>query len=90
VYNEVILIVITVIKERTNMARKVIIGDENLLFVTILDAAKMLGINYQTVRTWGKKGKIQQHKNPVTGSIVFERKQIEKMAEEIKTWKKVE
>lgn len=40
-------------------------------YMTIKDAATFLGVSLNTLRNWGRDGKIPMHRNPVNGYRLF-------------------
>lgn len=40
-------------------------------YMTIKDAAAFLGVSLNTLRNWGRDGKIPMHRNPVNGYRLF-------------------
>ncbi|MCS7466128.1 helix-turn-helix domain-containing protein [Stieleria sp. ICT_E10.1] len=48
-------------------------------YFTIKDAAEFLGVSQNTVRNWGRAGKIPMHRNPVNGYRLFKRRDLESL-----------
>ncbi len=46
-------------------------------FVLVSEAAEMLGVCANTIRSWGDNGKITEYRNPVNEYRMFKRKEIE-------------
>ncbi|WP_436717357.1 helix-turn-helix domain-containing protein [Roseiconus lacunae] len=47
------------------------------------EAAEILGVSQNTVRTWAKDGKIPVHRNPANGYRLFKRTDLEKFLRQI-------
>ena len=41
------------------------------------EAAEILGVSQNTIRTWAKDGKIPMHRNPANGYRLFRRRDLE-------------
>ncbi len=52
-------------------------------FVRVKDAAGMLGVCTNTVRTWGAAGKIPEHRHPINNYRLYKRKDLERILREI-------
>lgn len=52
-------------------------------YIEIKEAADILGVSTQTLRTWEKKGKFPVYKNSMSGWRYYKREDIEKFAETI-------
>ena len=48
-------------------------------YLTIKEAAKFLGVSPNTLRNWGRDGKIVMHRNPINGYRLFKRTELEKL-----------
>lgn len=48
-------------------------------FVLVKEAAEMLGVCPNTIRTWGANGKITEYRHPVNDYRMFKRVEIEKL-----------
>ena len=46
-------------------------------FVLVSEAAEMLGVCANTIRSWGASGKITEYRHPVNDYRMFSRKEIE-------------
>ena len=46
-------------------------------YLRIKEAARVIGVSEATLRNWGKQGKIKVHRNPVNGSRLFKRSDLE-------------
>ncbi len=42
-------------------------------YVKVAEAAKILGVSQNTLRSWAEAGKIPMHKNPANGYRLFRR-----------------
>jgi excisionase family DNA binding protein len=47
------------------------------------EAANILGVSQNTVRTWAKDGKIPMHRNPANGYRLFKRRDLEQFLKRI-------
>ncbi|MFO0906454.1 MAG: helix-turn-helix domain-containing protein [Pirellulales bacterium] len=47
-------------------------------YVKVAEAAKILGVAQNTLRTWAEAGKIPMHKNPANGYRLFRRRDLAK------------
>lgn len=47
-------------------------------YVMTAEAAEILGVSQNTLRTWAEAGKIPMHRNPANGYRLFKRKDLEK------------
>jgi excisionase family DNA binding protein len=54
-------------------------------FITVKEAAKMLGVTPLTLRNWDKSGKLQAGRHPFNNYRVYQREDIEKIVLEIAT-----
>lgn len=52
-------------------------------YITIKEAAEILGISPMTLRRWDKKGKIKASRHPFNNYRIYKRERIEKMAKKI-------
>ena len=48
-------------------------------FVLVSEAAEMLGVCPNTIRSWGSNGKITEYRHPVNDYRMFKRKEVEKL-----------
>lgn len=51
-------------------------------YVKTAEAARILGVSQNTVRTWAETGKIPMHRNPANGYRLFLRSDLEKLLSE--------
>ena len=54
-------------------------------FISIKDAAKKLGVTKLTLRNWDKQGKLVALRHPMNNYRVYERDDIEKIINQIKS-----
>ncbi len=47
-------------------------------YVRVAEAAEILGVSQNTVRTWSEEGKIPVHRNPANGYRLFRQTDLEK------------
>jgi excisionase family DNA binding protein len=47
------------------------------------EAAEILGVSQNTVRTWAKDGKIPMHRNPANGYRLFKRRDLQQFLKRI-------
>ena len=52
-------------------------------YLTIKEAAAFLGVSPNTLRNWGRDGKVAMHRNPINGYRLFKRSDLEKLLREI-------
>ena len=48
-------------------------------YLTIKDAAKYLGVSPNTLRNWGKDGRVPMHRNPINGYRLFKKTDLDKL-----------
>ncbi|HWL10526.1 MAG TPA: helix-turn-helix domain-containing protein [Planctomicrobium sp.] len=48
-------------------------------FVRVKEAAKILGVCPNTVRTWGADGKLKEYRHPFNNYRLFKRKELERV-----------
>lgn len=48
-------------------------------YITIKEAAEILGVSPMTLRRWDKKGKLKASRHPFNGYRIYNRKEIEKI-----------
>lgn len=48
-------------------------------YLTIKDAAEFLGVSLNTLRNWGRDGKVAMHRNPVNGYRLFKTSDLERL-----------
>ena len=47
------------------------------------EAAEILGVSQNTVRTWAKDGKIPVHRNPANGYPLFKRSDLQRFLKQV-------
>jgi len=52
-------------------------------FVTIRDAAKILGVSINTLRNWHRDGKMTVYRNPISGYRLFKKTDLEELLRQI-------
>ncbi len=52
-------------------------------YLTIKDAAVYLGVSPNTLRNWGRDGKIVMHRNPINGYRLFKITELDKLLKKI-------
>ena len=52
-------------------------------YVKTAEAAEILGVSQNTLRTWAEAGKIPVRRNPMNGYRLFRRRDLEKFLEDI-------
>ena len=52
-------------------------------YLTIKEAALFLAVSANTLRNWGRDGKVAMHRNPINGYRLFKRSDLEKLLREI-------
>ena len=53
------------------------------LYLTVKDAAKYLGVSPNTLRYWGREGKVPMHRNPLNGYRLFKTPDLDALVQEI-------
>lgn len=48
-------------------------------YLTIKEAAEFLGVSLNTLRNWGRDGKVPMHRNPVNGYRLFKTSDLERL-----------
>jgi excisionase family DNA binding protein len=48
-------------------------------YLTIKEAAEFLGVSLNTLRNWGRDGKVPMHRNPVNGYRLFQKSDLERL-----------
>ena len=51
-------------------------------YVQVAEAASILGVSQNTLRTWAEDGKIPMHRNPANGYRLFRQSDLEKFLRE--------
>ncbi len=52
-------------------------------YLTIREAAEFLGVSTNTLRNWGRDGKVPMHRNPINGYRLFKRSDLEELLKQI-------
>jgi excisionase family DNA binding protein len=52
-------------------------------YLTIREAADFLGVSPNTLRNWGRDGKVPMHRNPINGYRLFKRSDLEELLKQI-------
>ena len=52
-------------------------------YLTVKQAAEYVGISPNTLRNWGRDGKIAEHRNPVNGYRLYQRSDLDRLLLEI-------
>lgn len=52
-------------------------------FLTVKDAAEYLGVSPNTLRNWGREGKVPMHRNPINGYRLFKTQDLDALVQEI-------
>ena len=52
-------------------------------YITIKEAAEILGVSRMTLRRWDKKGKLKASRHPFNNYRIYKRELIEKIAKKI-------
>lgn len=53
-------------------------------FISVQQAAKILGVKVQTLRNWGKTGKVKSYKCPINGYRLYNKEDLEEILKKIK------
>ncbi len=53
-------------------------------FVLVKEAAELLGVCPNTIRSWGASGKLTEHRHPVNDYRMFKRKEIERLIKKMR------
>ena len=48
-------------------------------FVLVKEAAELLGVCPNTIRSWGASGKLTEHRHPINDYRLFKKKDIERL-----------
>lgn len=48
-------------------------------FLRVREAAEFLGVSPNTLRNWGRDGKIPVHRNPINGYRLYKRSDLEQL-----------
>ena len=57
-------------------------------YLTIAEAAEFLGVSPNTLRNWGRDGKLSMHRNPINDYRLFLRKDLESFLNKVAGKKK--
>ena len=52
-------------------------------YVKVTEAASILGVSHNTVRTWAEDGRIPMHRNPANGYRLFKRSDLERFLRKV-------
>jgi len=52
-------------------------------YLTVKEAAEYLGISPNTLRNWGRDGKILERRNPMNGYRIYEKSDLDRLLETI-------
>ena len=52
-------------------------------FVLVSEAAEMLGVCPNTIRSWGASGKITEYRHPINDCRMFKRKDLDRILREM-------
>lgn len=50
-------------------------------YLTIRQAAEFLAVSPNTLRNWGREGKVEMHRHPVNGYRLFRREDLQSLLE---------
>jgi DNA (cytosine-5)-methyltransferase 1 len=53
-------------------------------FLRVKEAAELLGVAPNTVRSWGEAGKIPQYRHPVNNCRLYKRAELERLLKKVK------
>lgn len=56
-------------------------------YITIKEAAEILGVNPMTLRRWDKKGKLKAFRHPINGYRIYKPNQIKRLYNKLKVFK---
>jgi excisionase family DNA binding protein len=56
-------------------------------YITVQEAAEILGVAANTVRKWGAAGKIPEYRHPANGYRLYKREDLERFLRKIETTK---
>lgn len=71
------------------MARKTKISRGLKDFLTVAEAANVLGVSASTLRNWDRQKKLKAKRNPLNGYRLYERATLIKLLAEIRSGKSV-
>ncbi len=52
-------------------------------FVLVKEAAELLGVCPNTIRSWGESGRLTEYRHPVNSYRMFKKKEIERLLKEM-------
>ncbi|QDV81042.1 Helix-turn-helix domain protein (plasmid) [Planctomycetes bacterium K2D] len=52
-------------------------------YLLVTDAAEFLGVSPNTMRNWGRDGKIPEYRHPVNNYRLFKRKDLERLQKKL-------
>lgn len=52
-------------------------------FLTVTEAAEILGVSPSTLRNWDRAGKLKAKRHPFNGYRLYERRQLERILKEL-------
>ncbi|MCA9031772.1 MAG: helix-turn-helix domain-containing protein [Planctomycetaceae bacterium] len=52
-------------------------------YMTIKDAAEYLGVTPNTLRNWGRDGKIEERRNPLNGYRLYKKTELDRLLKKI-------
>ena len=58
-------------------------------FLTVAEAAEYLGVSSNTIRNWGRDGKIKEHRHPINNYRLFKAVDLERILKNVDKPKKV-
>lgn len=58
-------------------------------YLQVKEAAELLGVCPNTIRNWGKSGKVDEYRHPLNGYRMFRRSDLETLARKLRTPTKV-
>ena len=58
-------------------------------YLTVAEAAEYLGVSSNTIRNWGRDGKIKEHRHPINNYRLFKAVDLERILKKVDKPKKV-
>ena len=58
-------------------------------YLTVAEAAEYLGVSSNTIRNWGRDGKIKEHRHPINNYRLFKTVDLERILKKVDKPKKV-
>ena len=52
-------------------------------FLTVKEAAEFLGVAPNTIRNWGREGKIPEHRHPINNYRLYRREDLESLLKKL-------